>query len=146
MDNNNNEFSLIEIENQNMNTSLDLFEIIKETAEEYCLYFKKYKEITEMYFDRLSKLTFNKIETKVKNKNINIAPFISLLNKVPQLIEQQIKGLKNFVNSFQYLIKPLEDVLKNELNSLEGPKKYFDESKRNYLKYGIKNKKLMYTL
>ena len=146
MDDTNNEFSLIEIENQNMNTSLDLFEIIKETAEEYCLYFKKYKEITEIYFDRLSKLTFSKIETKVKNKNINISPFISILNKVPQLIEQQINGLKNFVNSFQLLIKQLEDVLKNELNSLEGPKNCFDESKKNYLKYKTKNKKLMDTL
>ena len=144
MDNNNNELPLIEIENQNVNTSLELFEIIKGTAEDYCLYFKKYKEITGMYFDKLSKLTFNKKE--IKNKNINISPILSILNKVPQLIEQQIKGLKNFVNSLQLTIKPLEDVLKNELNSLEEPKKSFDESKKNYLKKKTMNKKLMDTL
>ena len=53
MNNNQNEFLLFDIENQNMNTSLDLFEIIKETAEEYCTYVKKYKEYTAMYFEKL---------------------------------------------------------------------------------------------
>ena len=145
MNNNQNEFLLFDIENQNMNTSLDLFEIIKETAEEYCTYVKKYKEYTAMYFDKLSKLTYNN-KKEIKNKNINISPFFAILNKVPQLIEQQIESLKKFVNTFDYTIKPLEDVLKNELNNLEEPKKGFEESKKRYQKNITKHKKLMDSL
>ena len=32
----NGEINLLEVENQNMNISLELFEIIKQNAEEYC--------------------------------------------------------------------------------------------------------------
>ena len=143
MDNANNEFPLIDIENQNMNTSLEFFEIIKETAGDYCQYFKKYKEITGIYFEKLSKLTYNKKEIKIKNKNIIISPIFSILNKFPQLVDQQVKVLKNFLNSFELSIKPLEEVLKNELNLLEGPKKSFDENRKRYLKNKLKHKKLM---
>ena len=143
--NNQNEFQLFDIENQNMNTSLDLFEIIKETAEEYCTYVKKYKEYTAMYFEKLSKLTYNN-KKEIKNKKINISPFFAIINKVPKLIEQQIESLKNFVNTFDYTIKPLEDVLKNELNNLEEPKKDFEENKKKYQKNINKHKKLMDSL
>jgi len=143
MDNTNNEFPLIDVENQNMNTSLEFFEIIKETAGDYYQYIKKYKEITGIYFEKLSKLTYNKKEIKTKSKNIIISPIFSILNKFPQLIDQQVKILKNFLSSFELAIKPLEEVLKNELNLLEGPKKSFDENRKRYSKNKLKHKKLM---
>ena len=136
-----NDFSLLDIENQNMNISLELFEIVKETAEEYCQYVKKYKEFTSQYLDKLSKLTFNKKETK--NKNIKLTSIFSMINKVPNLIKQQVEGLTKFMNSFEITIKQLETVLKTELNNLEEPKKFFEDNKKKYQKSKIKNKKLM---
>ena len=124
-----NDFSLLDIENQNMNISLELFEIVKETAEEYCQYVKKYKEFTSQYLDKLSKLTFNKKETK--NKNIKLTSIFSMINKVPNLIKQQVEGLTKFMNSFEITIKQLETVLKTELNNLEEPKNFLKIIKKN---------------
>ena len=87
--NTNNEIQLIDIESQNMSTSLEMFEIVKETAEEYCQYVKKYKEYTSLYYEKISKLFLNKKE--IKNKNIKISPFFEILNKIPHLIGQQVK-------------------------------------------------------
>ena len=55
MSDTNYELNLTEIENQNMNTSLELFEILKQNAEEFCTYIKKYKECTAAYYDKLFK-------------------------------------------------------------------------------------------
>ena len=137
----NTEFQLLEIENQNLLTSLEMFEIVKETAEEYCQYIKKYKECTSLYYEKISKLSYNKKE--VKNKNIKISPIFSIIDKVPNLITLQVEGLKQFINSFDIVLKQLEDILKNELDSLEEPKKSFEESKKKYKLNKIKNKKLM---
>ena len=142
--NTNNEIQLLEIESQNMNTSLEMFEIVKDTAEEYCQYVKKYKEYTSLYYEKISKLSLNKKE--IKNKNIKISPFFEILNKIPHLIGQQVKGLKIFIDSFDLSLKQLENVLKNELNSLDEPKKSFEESKKQYKNNTIKNKKLMDSL
>ena len=142
--NTNNEIQLLDIESQNMSTSLEMFEIVKETAEEYCQYVKKYKEYTSLYYEKISKLFLNKKE--IKNKNIKISPFFEILNKIPHLIGQQVKGLKIFIDSFDLSLKQLENVLKNELNSLDEPKKSFEESKRQYKINKIKNKKLMDSL
>ena len=142
--NTNNEIQLLDIESQNMNTSLEMFEIVKETAEEYCQYVKKYKEYTSLYYEKISKLSLNKKE--IKNKNIKISPIFEILKKIPHLIEQQVKGLKIFIDSFDLSTKQLENVLKNELNSLDEPKKNFEESKRQYKNNKIKNKKLMDSL
>ena len=142
--NTNNEIQLIDIESQNMSTSLEMFEIVKESAEEYCQYVKKYKEYTSLYYEKISKLSLNKKE--IKNKNIKISPFFEILNKIPHLIGQQVKGLKIFIDSFDPSLKQLENVLKNELNSLDEPKKSFEESKRKYKINKIKNKKLMDSL
>ncbi len=124
------EFNLYEIENQNMNTSLELFELVKQNAEEYCNYIKKYKECTSVYFDKLSKLTFNIKKDNILNKNINISSIFSIFNKIPELIKLQINGIKKFNESLDLTMKPLENVLKNEINSLEEPKKLFEENKK----------------
>ena len=139
--NTNTEFQLLETENQNLSTSLEMFEIVKEAAEEYCQYVKKYKEYTSLYYEKISKLSYNKKE--VKNKNIKISPIFSIIDKVPNLVTLQVEGLKQFINSFDIVLKQLEDILKNEQNSLEEPKKSFDENKKKYKLNKVKNKKLM---
>ena len=136
-------FSLLDIENQNVESSLELFELIKETAEEYCKYVRKYKECTSNYLEKLSNIKFNNNKKEIKNKNIKISPIFSIINKVPKLIEQQNEGLKKFVNSFDLAIKPLEDCLKIELNYSENSKKEFEEKKKQYQKNKAKHKKLM---
>ena len=136
-------FSLLDIENQNVESSLELFELIKETAEEYCKYARKYKECTSNYLEKLSNIKFNNNKKEIKNKNIKISPIFSIINKVPKLIEQQNEGLKKFVNSFDLAIKPLEDCLKIELNYSENSKKEFEEKKKQYQKNKTKHKKLM---
>ena len=136
-------FSLLDIENQNVESSLELFELIKETAEEYCKYARKYKECTSNYLEKLSNIKFNNNKKEIKNKNIKISPIFSIINKVPKLIEQQNEGLKKFVNSFDLAIKPLEDCLKIELNYSENSKKEFEEKKKQYQKNKAKHKKLM---
>ena len=138
-------FNLYEIENQNMNTSLELFELIKQNAEEYCNYIRKYKECTSVYFDKLSKLTLNIKKDNILNKNLNVSSIFSILNKIPELIKMQIKGIKKFNESLDLTIKPLENALKNEINSLEEPKKLFEENKRNYQRNFLKHQKLMDT-
>ena len=137
------EFSLLDIENQNVDSSLELFELIKETAEEYCKYARKYKECTSNYLEKLSNIKFNNTKKEIKNKNIKISPIFSIIQKVPKLIEQQNEGLKKFVNSFDLAIKPLEDCLKIELNYSENSKKEFEEKKKQYQKNKAKHKKLM---
>jgi len=141
-----NELNLSEIETQNMNTSLELFEILKQNAEEYCSYIKKYKECTAAYYDKLSKLTFNIKKDNTINKNLNISRIFAILNKVPELVNQQQDGIKKIVESLDLTLKPLENVLKNEINSLEEPKKLFEENKKKYSKNMAKNKKLMDSL
>ena len=147
MDDDNNtlkgEFSLLDIENQNVDSSLELFELIKETAEEYCKYARKYKECTSNYLEKLSNIKFNNTKKEIKSKNIKISPIFSIIKKVPKLIEQQKEGLKNFVNSFDLAIKPLEDCLKIELNYSENSKKEFEDKKKQYQKNKAKHKKLM---
>ena len=140
------EFNLYEIENQNMNTSLELFELVKQNAEEYCNYIKKYKECTSVYFDKLSKLTFNIKKDNILNKNINISSIFSIFNKIPELIKLQINGIKKFNESLDLTMKPLENVLKNEINSLEEPKKLFEENKKKYQRNILKHRKLMDTI
>ena len=137
----NTEFQLLETESQNMSTSLEMFEIVKEAAEEYCQYVKKYKEYTYLYYEKISKLTYNKKE--VKNKSIKISPIFSIIDKVPNLVTLQVEGLKRFINSFDIVLKQLEDIFKNEQNSLEEPRKSFDENKKKYKLNKVKNKKLM---
>ena len=140
----NKEVTLFEEENQNMNTSLKLFEIMKQNAEEYCTYIKKYKECTGAYFEKLSKLTYNiKKDNTIVNSNLNISSIFSILNKIPQLVKVQIDGIKKFVESLDLTIKPLENVLKNEINSLEEPKRQFEENKKKYLRNMTKHKKIM---
>ena len=141
-----NELNLSEIETQNMNTSLELFEILKQNAEEYCSYIKKYKECTAAYYEKLSKLTFNIKKDNPINKNLNISKIFAILNKVPELVKQQQDGIKKIVESLDLTLKPLENVLKNEINSLEEPKKFFEENKKKYSKSMVKNKKLMDSL
>jgi hypothetical protein len=136
-------FSLLDIENQNVESSLELFELIKETAEEYCKYARKYKECTSNYLEKLSNIKFNNTKKEIKSKNIKISPIFSIIKKVPKLIEQQKEGLKNFVNSFDLAIKPLEDCLKIELNYSENSKKEFEDKKKQYQKNKAKHKKLM---
>ena len=140
----NNEINILETENQNINTSLELFEIVKQNAEEYCNYIKKYKECTWAYFDKISKLTYNiKKENTILNNNLNITSIFSILNKIPELVKLQIEGIKKFVESLDLTIKPLENVLKNEINSLEEPKRLFEENKKKYQKNMGKYRKLM---
>ena len=129
-----------------MNTSLELFEILKHNAEEYCSYIKKYKECTAAYYDKLSKLTFNIKKDNPISKNLNISKIFAILNKVPELVKQQQDGIKKIVESLDLTLKPLENVLKNEINSLEEPKKFFEENKKKYSKSMVKNKKLMDSL
>lgn len=144
MNNINSELNLVETETQNINKSLELFEILKQSIEEYCSYAKKYKECTEAYFDKLSKLTYNiKKDTPNLNKNLNISSILSILNKVPDLVKQQQEGIKKFVESLDLSLKPLEMVLKNEINSLDESKKVFEESKKKYQKNIMKYKKLL---
>lgn len=141
-----NEINLLEVENQNMNISLELFEIIKQHAEEYCNYIRKYKECTSAYFDKISKISYNiKKDNNILNKNLNISSIFSILNKIPDLVKLQIDGIKNFIDSLDLTITPLENVLKNEMNSLEEPKKLFEENKKKYQKNMGKYKKLMDT-
>ena len=144
MNNINSELNLVETETQNINTSLELFEILKQNVDEYCSYVKKYKECTEAYFDKLSKLTYNiKKDTPNLNKNLNISSILSMLNKVPDLVKQQQEGIKKFVESLDLSLKPLEMVLKSEINSLDESKKVFEESKKKYQKNIMKYKKLL---
>ena len=148
MNNNiNSELNLVETETQNINISLELFEILKQSVDEYCSYVKKYKECTEAYFDKLSKLTYNiKKDIPNLNKNLNLKTILSLLSKVPDLIKQQQDGIKKFVESLDLSIKPLEMVLKSEISSLDESKKVFEESKKNYQKNNMKYKKLLDSL
>ena len=147
MSDTNYELNLTEIENQNMNTSLELFEILKQNAEEFCTYIKKYKECTAAYYDKLSKLKYNIKKDNISvNKNLNLSEIFSTLNNVPELVKQQTEGIKTFVDSLDLTIKPLENVLKNEINSLEEPKRIFEENKKKYLKNMVKHKKLMDSL
>ena len=144
MNNLHSELNLVETETQNMNTSLELFEILKQSVDEYCSYVKKYKECTEAYFDKLSKLTFNiKKDIPNLNKNLNLTTILSILTKVPDLIKQQQDGIKKFVESLDLSIKPLEMVLKSEINSLDESKKVFEENKKKYQKNNAKYKKLL---
>ena len=144
MNNINSEINLVETETQNMNTSLELFEILKQSVDEYCSYIKKYKECTEAYFDKLSKLTFNiKKDIPNLNKNLNLTTILSILTKVPDLIKQQQDGIKKFVESLDLSIKPLEMVLKSEINSLDESKKVFEENKKKYQKNNSKYKKIL---
>ena len=139
------DFNLFETENQNINTSLELFELIKQNAEEYCNYIRKYKECTSVYLDKLSKLTLNIKKDNILNKDLNVSSIFSILSKIPELIKMQIKGIKKFTESLDLTIKPLENALKNEINSLEEPKKLFEENKRNYQRNFLKHQKLMDT-
>ena len=148
MNNNiNSELNLEETETQNINISLELFEILKQSVDEYCSYVKKYKECTEAYFDKLSKLTYNiKKDIPNLNKNLNLKTIFSILSKVPDLIKQQQDGIKKFIESLDLSIKPLEMVLKSEISSLDESKKVFEESKKNYQKNNMKYKKLLDSL
>lgn len=146
MNSSNDENNLLEIETQNMLTSLELFEIVKQNAEEYCNFVRKYKECTSVYFDKISKITYSIKKDNMLNKNLNISPIFNILNKIPELIKLKIQGLKTFVESLDLTIAPLENVLKQEINSLEEPKRLFEEYKRKYLKNLGRHKKLMDTI
>ena len=138
------DLNLLDIETQNMNVSLELFDIVKQNAEEYFSYINKYKECTTSYFDKLSKLTYNiKNENIILNKNLNISSFFSNLNTIPELVKIQVDDLKKFIDSLDLTIKHLESVLKNEINSVEKPRTNFEEYKKQYQKNLGKHKKLM---
>ena len=137
-------FNLLDIENQNMNSSLELFDIVKQNAEEYFSYISKYKECTASYFDKLSKLTYNiKNDNIITNKNINISSMFSNLNSIPELVKIQVDDLKKFIDSLDLTIKHLENVIKNEINCVEKPHNIFEENKKQYQKNLVKHKKLM---
>jgi hypothetical protein len=138
--------NLMEIENKNFNTSLELFDIVRHNVEEYYSFINKYKEYTAAYYDKLSKLTYNITKENITtNKNINISPIISVLNKISKIIKLQINGMKKFIDSLDLAIKPLDNVLKQNIDKLEEPKKHFEENKKKYTKNMNKHKKLMDT-
>ena len=139
---NNDQTKLLDIEAQNLKTSLEMFDLVKEISEEYSQYIKKYKEYTSQYLEKISKLSLKEI----KNKNINITPIFSILNQVPQVIELQVEGLKKFIDSFDIVLKQLEEILNKEMNSLEDPKKSFEENKKKYKNNQVNNEKLKSSL
>ena len=119
-------FNLLDTETQNMNASLELFDIVKQNAEEYFAYINKYKECTTLYFDKLSKLTYNiKNENIILNKNLNISSFFLNLSIIPALVKIQVDDLKKFIDSLDLTIKHLESVIKNEINSIDKPRIIF---------------------
>jgi hypothetical protein len=143
----NNEINLLDIENQNISTSLELFDVLKQNVEEYCSFMRKYRECTSSYYDKLSKLTYNiKRENLVYFKNSNLSSIFCVLNKIPELIKLQLNGFKKFLSSYELTFKPLENVLKNEMNLLEDSKKMFEENKKKYVKNTMNNKRLMESL
>ena len=131
---------IFDIENQNYLKSLDMFDIVKEISQEYIQYLKKYKDYTSEYLEKISKLNFNQKKKELKNKNIS--PFLSIINKVPHLIEQQVKGLKEFITSFEQFPKIIGDLLENQNKCLENLKKSFEEESKEYNENKSLNEKL----
>ena len=140
----NTDINLFEVENKNISTSLELFEIVRQSAEEYCSFINKYKECTSTYYDKISKITFNiKKDSITTDKNLNISSILPLLNKIPELIKIHINGIKKFIDSLDLSIKPLENVLKQNIDTLDEVKKQFEENKKKYTKNINKHKNLM---
>ena len=125
-------YDIFDIEKQNYIKSLDMFDIVKEISQEYIQYLKKYKDYTSEYLEKISKLNFNQKKKELKNKNIS--PFLSIINKVPHLIERQVKGLKEFITIFENFPEIIGGLLEQHKKSLENLKKSFKEKSEEYNK------------
>ena len=138
-------YGIYEIEKKNLDSTSEFFNIIKKISEEYCSNIRKYKEYTFNYYEKLSKLNFYFSPESFDNNNelMDLSYIFEIVNKVPLVIQNQIKNLKNFIDSLESTINPLEEVIKNEIFLFEERKKDFTEIYKKFLFNKKNNKDLM---
>lgn len=130
---------------ENMTISVNYFNFIKDTFEDYIKYISNYKIITsdyikkicqfqEKYGPRLTGKDKDKEKENLKYKNINTKHIYSLVSPVTKIIDKQVENLKlvmdgieSQVNNFYALIKEKE-ILLNKFTSM------FDEATKDLLK------------
>jgi len=130
---------------ENMTISVNYFNFIKDTFEDYIKYISNYKIITsdyikkicqfqEKYGPRLTGKDKDKDKENLKYKNINTKHIYSIVSPVTKIIDKQVENLKlvmdgieSQVNNFYALIKEKE-ILLNKFTSM------FDEATKDLLK------------
>lgn len=128
---------------ENMTISVNYFNFIKDTFEDYIKYISNYKIITNDYIKKICqfqekygpRLTGkDKERENPKYKNLNTKHIYSIVSPVVKIIDKQIENLKllmdgieSQINNFNLLIKEKE-ILLNKFTSM------FDESTKDLLK------------
>ena len=128
---------------ENMTISVNYFNFIKDTFEDYIKYISNYKIITSEYIKKICqfqekyapRLTGkDKEKENPKYKNINTKHIYSITSPVIKIIDKQIENLKlvmdgieSQINNFYALIKEKE-ILLNKFTSM------FDEATKDLLK------------
>jgi len=128
---------------ENMTISVNYFNFIKDTFEDYIKYISNYKIITSDYIKKICqfqekygpRLTGkDKDKENLKYKNINTKHIYSIVSPVTKIIDKQVENLKlvmdgieSQVNNFYALIKEKE-ILLNKFTSM------FDEATKDLLK------------
>ena len=128
---------------ENMTISINYFNFIKDTFEDYIKYISNYKIITNDYIKKICqfqekygpRLTGkDKEKENPKYKNINTKHIYSITSPVIKIIDKQVENLKlvmegieSQINNFYELIKEKE-ILLNKFSSM------FDEATKDLLK------------
>ena len=113
----------------NYSISLDFYNSIRQVADDTLKYIKNFKSATFDYYKKLISIN-SSYGSKIQNSNNNKNTFqiISLTNKIPSLIQNNIEQYKLLLESSESKLKTFENYLKEKADEIKKYQKEFNES------------------
>ena len=106
---------------ENMNTSINYFDFIKEVFENYIKYISNYRNITNEYLkklcqfqDKYGPMLIGRDKDISKYKNINTSHIYSLISPIQKIMTKQIENLKFLMSGIDSQIEKYYSIIKEK--------------------------------
>ena len=137
---------LLEAETENFSNTIAFCNIIKQISEEYCEKISKFKECILNFYEKLSKIDFSLILSRESLNFVNnqkLSSIYEIINKMPNIINEQVNGLNKILINLETSINSFEDLIKKQTILINDAKKQYNEIKQFYETNEQKNIELM---
>ena len=126
---------------ENMNTSINYFDFIKEVFENYIKYISNYRNITNEYLtklcqfqDKYGHMLIGRDKDISKYKNINTSHIYSITSPIPKIMAKQIENLNLLMSGIDSQIEKYYSIIKEKDILSTKFQLMFEESKKDLLK------------
>ena len=126
---------------KNINISINYYNFVKETFEDYIKYITNYRLITIEYIKRISQFQekynsrlLGKDIDNIKYKDIKTSQLFTITSLIPKIIDKQIENLNFFMFGIESQINNYETVIKEKDLLFSKFLANFEESKKDLIK------------